>query len=322
MTHPFNDAWREIVDQSPEGVVVCDATVKDHPVLYANDAFVRLCGRPAAELLGRNLRMLQGSDTDQEGRQRLREALMRGETSRVMLRNYRPDGSQFWNEIVLQPVRDASGTLAQWVSYHRELRDRLRGSDHFSLQGLPAWMREDRLTGLQSRGYVEELLLRDWGVAQREGGEVGLTFFDIDDLCAYNSIFDRTAGDAVIRRVARVVGGSYRRSGDLIGRWDGGTFVVLTHQAENMLKAHEYAREVLERVRNLMVHHPRASASGRYLTLSAGACTLVPPRELALSDCIGASLRALQRAKGRGKNTVCTPEQVDFNLSAARGTGT
>jgi len=322
MTHSFNEAWREIVAESPEGVVVCDATTGDHPVLYANEAFARLCGHPAAELLGRNLRMLQGSDKDQEGCQRLREALMRGESCRVMLRNYRPDGSQFWNEMVLQPVRDAAGTLTQWVSYHREMRDRLRGSDQFSLQGLPAWMREDRLTALLSRGYVEELLPRDWAMAQREGGEIGLAFFDIDDLGAYNNLFDRTAGDAVIRRVARVISGSYRRSGDLVGRWDGGTFVVLTHHAGEMLKAHEYAREVLLRVRNLMVHHPRSTASGRYLTLSAGACTMVPPRELPLQDCVGACLRALQRAKGRGKNTVCTPDQVDFNLASGHDPGT
>ena len=319
MTQSFNDAWREIVARSPEGVVVCDATVKDHPVLYVNEAFEKLCGRSAVGLLGNNLRSLQGSDTDQEGRQRLREALIRGEPCRVMLRNYRPDGSQFWNEMVLQPVHDAAGNLTQWVSYHREMRDRLRGSEQLSLQGLPAWMREDRLTGLLSRGYVEELLPRDWSIAQREFGEIGLTFFDIDDLGAYNSIFDRSAGDAAIRRVARVIGASYRRSGDLCSRWDGGTFVVLSHHAGNMLKAHEYAREVLQRVRSLMVHHPRASASGRYLTLSASACTMVPPQELELPTCVAASLRALQRAKGQGKNVVCTPDQTDFDIAAAQG---
>ena len=322
MNNTFTGAWSDVVDQSPEGIVVCDATAKDHPVVYANEAFARLCGHPAAGLIGRNLRMLQGSDTDQEGRQRLREALMRGEPCRVLLRNYRPDGAQFWNEIVLQPVRDAAGTLVQWVSWHREMRDRVNGSSQFSLQGLPAWMREDRLTGLQSRGYVEELLARDWSMAQRDGGEIGMAFFDIDDLGAYNSIFDRTAGDACIRRVARVIGGSYRRSGDLVGRWDGGTFVVLTHQVENALKAHEYAKSVLDRVRNLMVHHPRASFSGRYLTLSAGACTLSPPRDMELAECVAACTRAMQRAKGRGKNTVCTPDSADFGVAAGRSTGT
>ncbi len=65
-------------------------------------------------------------------------------------------------------------------------------------------------------------------MAQRDGREIGLTFLDIDDLRSYNEIFDKVSGDACIRRVARVITGSYRRNGDLIGRWHGGTFAVLT----------------------------------------------------------------------------------------------
>ncbi len=98
--------------------------------------------------------------------------------------------------------------------------------------------------------------------------------------------------------------------------------MVLTHQVEAALKAHEYAKTVLERVRALMVHYPRATASGRYLTLSAGACTLAPPRDMELSVCVAACMRALQRAKGRGKNTVLTPDAADFNVATERGTRT
>ena len=154
--------WRDIVEQSPEGIVLCDATVPDCPVIYANAAFLQLSGYTLDALMGRNLRLLQGSDHDQEGRQRLREALSRGESCRVLMRNYRPDGAQYWNEIFIQPVRDAAGTLVQWIGYHRDTRERQRTPEKLALAGLPAWMREDRLTGLHSRAYFEELLQRDW----------------------------------------------------------------------------------------------------------------------------------------------------------------
>ena len=309
-------AWRDIVDQSPEGIVVCDATTADCPVVYANAAFVQLSGYALSALLGRNLRMLQGSDQDQEGRQRIREALAKGEPCRVMMRNYRPDGTQYWNEILIQPVRDAAGTLVQWIGYHRDTRERLRAPEKMALAGLPAWMREDRLTGLHSRAYFEELLQRDWYVAQRDGHEIGLTLLDIDDLGTYNDIFDRASGDACIRRVARVITGSYRRSGDLVGRWGGGTFAVLT-QGNTSVTSHDYARVVLQRVRELLIHHPRATASGRYVTLSAGACTLVPPRDLALPTFVAACTTAMQRAKGQGKNTSCATDASDFEHAAA-----
>src|SRR5205807_1963499 len=132
----------------------------------------------------------------------------------------------------------------------------------------------------RAREYFEELLQRDWVLAQRDSHEIGLTLFDIDDLGAYNEKFDRSAGDACIRRVARVVGSAYRRRGDLVGRWEGGTFAVLT-QGEAADKAAQYAQVVSQRVRDLLMHHPTAGA-GRYVTLSAGIANLVPPRTLPL----------------------------------------
>src|SRR5205085_667211 len=149
------------------------------------------------------------------------------EPARVLVRNYRPDGSLFWNEMVVQPVRSPAGQLTHYIGYHRDASERLKGAER-SQDGLPTWLREDRLTGLHSRAYFEELLQRDWVLAQRDSHEIGLTLFDIDDLGAYNDKFDRSAGDACIRRVARVVGAAYKRRGDLVGRWEGGTFAVLT----------------------------------------------------------------------------------------------
>jgi diguanylate cyclase (GGDEF)-like protein/PAS domain S-box-containing protein len=310
------DAWREIVDAAPEGIVVCDVGRDGHAVTYANNAFANLCGYPVTALLGTDLRMLQANDRDQEGRQRLREAFERGVACRVLLRNYRPDGSLFWNEMLVQPVRDGGGRIVQWVSYHRDASERHRASER-AAQGLPTWMREDRLSGLHSRAYFEELLRRDWQVAQRDSHEIGLTLFDVDDLGTYNETFDKAAGDACLRRIARVISASYRRGSDMIGRWEGGTFAVLT-QGDASEKASEYAKVVVERVHDLLIHHPRAAptdtrnGNGRYITLSAGVASLVPPRELALEALINACLASLKRAKKQGKNNVCAAEASDF----------
>ena len=304
------EAWRRVVENSPEGIVICDAVARDCPVLFLNAAFAQMCGYPAAALLGTNLRILQGTDRDQEARTRLREALEKGEPARVLVRNYRPDGALFWNETVVQPVRSASGQLTHYIGYHRDASDRLKGADR-SHDGLPSWLREDRLTGLHSRAYFEELLQRDWVLAQRDSHEIGLTLFDIDDLGAYNDKFDRSAGDACIRRVARVVGAAYRRRGDLVGRWEGGTFAVLT-QGEGTEKATQYAHVVTRRVRDLLMHHPTAGA-GRYVTLSAGIATLVPPRGLPLEGLLKACQAALKRAKVNGKDAVVSAEAADFH---------
>ena len=302
------DAWRRLVENAPEGIVICDATARDCPVVFVNPAFSQMCGYPAAALLGNNLRILQGTDRDQEARVRLAEAVSKGEPARVLVRNYRPDGSLFWNEAVVQPVR-TDGTLTHFVGYHRDASDRLKNAERLP-SGLPSWLREDRLTGLHSRAYFEELLQRDWQLAQRDSHEIGLTLFDIDDLGAYNDKFDRAAGDACIRRIARVIAASYRRGGDLVGRWDGGTFVVLT-QGDATEKASHYAQTVKQRVRDLLMHHPTAGA-GRYVTMSAGIASLVPPRTLELGGLLKACHAALRRAKKNGKDGVVMAEAGDF----------
>ncbi len=60
---------------------------------------------------GLNLRLLQGTDRDQEGVRRMREAIVRGESCRALLRNYRKNGELLWNEVVLQPLRRGCGAL-------------------------------------------------------------------------------------------------------------------------------------------------------------------------------------------------------------------
>jgi diguanylate cyclase (GGDEF)-like protein/PAS domain S-box-containing protein len=304
------DAWRSLVENSPEGIVICDATGRDCPVVFVNSSFAEMCGYPVSALVGTNLRILQGTDRDQEARARLREAVEKGEPARVLVRNYRPDGELFWNEALVQPVRNGGGQLTHFIGYHRDASERLKAVER-TPAGLPSWLREDRLTGLHSRAYFQELLQRDWVLAQRDSHEIGLTLFDIDDLGAYNEKFDRSAGDACIRRVARVVGAAYRRRGDLVGRWEGGTFAVLT-QGEAADKATQYAQVVGQRVRDLLMHHPTAGA-GRYVTMSAGIASLVPPRTLELEGLLKACQSALKRAKKNGKDSIINAEAGDFH---------
>jgi len=175
--------------------VICDATAPDYPVIYANAAFSQMCGYPAAAILGTNLRVLQGNDRDQETRQRMREAVERGEQARVLIRNYRPDGSLFWNEIVIQPVRDSSGRLTHFIGYHRDASERLKSAER-SAQGLPRGYAKIVLRACTHAPTSKSSCNATGCWRQRDSHEIGLTLFDIDDLATYNETFDKAAGDA------------------------------------------------------------------------------------------------------------------------------
>ena len=286
MTEFDRDLYRRMVESSPEGVVLIDAQGTDHPLVYANPAFEAMTGYSAAELLGRNLRLLQADDRDQDGRHRLRDALSRGETCRVLLRNYRKDGSLFWNEMTVMPLRHPDGCVTHFAGHHRDAGERLRidpkaTKDTLSGAHQPTAIavRDDRLTGLYTLPYLEELLKRDWAVAHREQRSIAVFAVDIDALDLYNTTFGRAAGDSTIRRVAHIVSGCLRRSSDVTARIDGGSLIAFA-PGLTIEQAMRVGQLMAERVRELRIHHPR-SAVLRYISISVGVCASIPrPRRI------------------------------------------
>ncbi|MGD9597286.1 MAG: diguanylate cyclase [Steroidobacteraceae bacterium] len=301
------DLLRSVLDAAPEGIVICEAE-GDQPVVYVNPAFEYLTGHAATDLLGRNLRHLQGDDREQDARYRLQQAIERGDSCQVLLRNYRKNGGVFWVDIHLQPVRDGAGRVTHFIGYHRDASDRPRTAMK-ALTGLPTWMREDRLTSLATRPYFEELLKRDWALAQREMRQLGLAIFDVDSLGAYNDTYGRAGGDACIRRTASLIAASFRRGSDLLGRWDGGGIVVLAHGASDE-KLAGYARILAQRVQDQQVHHPRSSA--KFVTVSVGVASCLPLRDQPVTLLVNAAEAALRQAKARGRNHVAIATKGDY----------
>jgi diguanylate cyclase (GGDEF)-like protein/PAS domain S-box-containing protein len=307
MTGIDADMYRRLVESSPEGVVLVDAQNPEHPVIYANRGFESLSGYSAAELLGQNLRFLQADDREQDGRHRLREALGKGESCRVLLRNYRKDGSVFWNEMTVMPLLDPDGRVTHFAGHHRDAGERLRidpklARDSLSGAHQPTALaiRDDRLTGLFSLPYLEELLKRDWSAAQREQRSIAVFAVDIDALDLYNATFGRAAGDSTIRRVAHVVSGCLRRSSDVTARIEGGSLIAFAPGLTNE-QALRIGQIMAERVRDLRIHHPR-SAILRYVSVSVGVCATIPSAEDSPSSLVQKSQTQLQIAKKSGRN--------------------
>jgi diguanylate cyclase (GGDEF)-like protein/PAS domain S-box-containing protein len=298
---------RGALDVAPEGVVICEAG-GDRVVVYANPAFCRLSGYELAELLGKNLRFLQADDREQPELGALRESLRHGEPFRALLRNQRKDGTVFVNDMQIYPLKDAHGKVTHFVGYHREGGTRPRTGDT-GIRGLPTWVREDRLTGLASRYYFEDVLKRDFALAQRDRSEIALLLFDIDQLGPYNEIFDRAAGDAVVKRVARAIAGSFRRGSDVVGRWEGASVIVLMHgtPADHVI---QHATTVAHRVREQQIHHPRSTQ--RYVTVSGGVVIRGVRPEDTAEKFLKAAEAAVARAKVQGRNRIIVAEDPDF----------
>ncbi|MEP6546082.1 MAG: diguanylate cyclase [Gammaproteobacteria bacterium] len=299
--------YRRLVETSPEGVVLVDAQNPERAVVYVNPGFEALTGYSAAELIGRNLRLLQADDREQDGRHRLREAMDRGETCRVLLRNYRKDGTVFWNEMTVLPLLGEDGRVTHFAGHHRDAGERLRIDPKLTRDSLSGAhqptavaIRDDRLTGLFTLPYLEELLKRDWAVAQREKRSIALFAIDIDSLDLYNTTFGRGAGDSMIRRVAHVVSGCLRRSSDVTARIDGGSLIAFAPGLTNE-QALRIGQLMAERVRDMRIHHPR-SAVLRYVSVSVGVRAAIPDPADNPEGLLQKSQAQLQVAKKSGRN--------------------
>ena len=106
-------------------ITIADFLAPDHPLVYVNDAFVKLTGYPAEEIVGTNCRFLQGPDTDRAAVADMRRALERGEDVLTVVLNYRRDGRPFWNELHLAAVRDETGRVTHYIGYQLDVSDRI-----------------------------------------------------------------------------------------------------------------------------------------------------------------------------------------------------
>jgi len=112
------------------GILITDPHQPDNPIIYVNPAFERLTGYGAAEALGRNCRFLQGADTDPSAVAEIRQALKEERGLRIELLNYRKDGSSFWNELTISPLRDAKGRVTHYVGIINDRTERKRVEQH------------------------------------------------------------------------------------------------------------------------------------------------------------------------------------------------
>jgi len=300
------DAWQILVEALPEGAALTDARAEGMPLVYVNPAFERLTGYAAGELVGRGFGMLQGENRNQAGIRRLKDAIEAGIETRAYVQNYRKSGESFWMEVQIVPVRGAGGEITHWASLHREAEARgaVDGQSTGRFQAMATGLlhRDDPLTGLKSRTSFDELLAHHFAVAQREGQPLTLFIINIDDLSSYNETFGRPGGDALLKRIARAIGLSFRRGSDLLARLEGGSFAVLT-TSMSPAQMQAQGERLRDRVKDMRIHHPH-SRYKRYVSVSVGVAGGVPARDAECSILLREAESAMEDARGRGDAVV------------------
>jgi PAS domain S-box-containing protein len=113
------------IDNLRSGVLATDPSQPDNPIVFSNPAFTEMTGYEYEEIVGRNCRFLQGPDTDKTVVSEIRETIAARRNFHGVLRNYRKDGTPFWNELTISPVCDDTGKLISFVGLQTDVTERL-----------------------------------------------------------------------------------------------------------------------------------------------------------------------------------------------------
>jgi diguanylate cyclase (GGDEF)-like protein len=274
----------EVLHHSLDGIAVVDGADGTPRLLYVNATLTGLLRRPEETLIGSPL---EDIEIEAPADPNVTSA---GVGLRVRLK--RIDGTLVDCERWAVMLRD--GHLAL---YFRPLA---RGGSGVLAGAV------DRTSGLSTPEHLHEVLRRDWSIGQRDGRALTLMRFDVDAYRDYHEVFGRVATENMLRQLGRTIGSAMRRTSDVVARFGDDEFIALGVAMEQDA-ACAYAEVILNRIRALAIHHPR-SRIGRFVTVSAGVVSAVPPRDLGCETLLEAAQRALTRAKEAGGNQVAGGE--------------
>jgi diguanylate cyclase (GGDEF)-like protein len=275
------DIEREILEQvlagSVEPLVVVRTDQPDWPVVLANPAFHAIGGddaegRPFADVIeaagGRELAV----DVSESVRSGEAASFPMETGSREYLLALRPlqsegdDSPRYYAAFWRSSTTSAAGSSAEMQHALLKAKRRIRDLS-----------RDDPATGLLNDRAFREVFAHDWAVAAREKSRLSLVTFALDEFDAYVDVFGQHAADSCLRRVGQTIQRCLRRASDVVARPTGAVFVALSHASEED-NVRDFAGRIATAVRELGLHHPRASAS-KFVTVSVDVSVAEPASE-------------------------------------------
>ncbi|HYD59273.1 MAG TPA: EAL domain-containing protein [Noviherbaspirillum sp.] len=282
---------QQAIEACVNGIIITGATEPDYPIEYVNPAFERLSGYSAAEVIGRSCSMLWGNDYRQAGVKEITAMARERREVNAVLRTYRKDGTMFWSEVHVAPVKNADGHVHHFVVAHYDITEKKRYEEELEYQA-----NHDTLTGLANRNLLRDRLRQAITQATRDGHSVWVMFIDLDRFKYINDSLGHHAGDEFLKTMSDRLR-SVVRASDTVARLGGDEFLlVLPDQAEEPLTTAAVQR-VMETIAKPV------TIEGHELFLSCSAGIAVYPADGDDPDVLveNADL-AMYRAKELGRN--------------------
>lgn len=146
-----------VINASNDGIVIAEREGMDKPVIYVNPAFERLTGYTLDDILYQDCRFLQSGDRDQPALIAIREALLSGRACRETLRNYRKDGTPFWNELSLSTVYNDADKQTYFVGVQKDVTTQVKAQQRIAQLEAQVAELKDELAALKATSGINKL---------------------------------------------------------------------------------------------------------------------------------------------------------------------
>ncbi len=233
---------QRVIESSSNGIMITDTSGPGNPIIYVNPAFGRITGYDAQDTLGRSMHFLLGEDQEQVEFMEIHAALHEQREGNAVLRNYRKDGSLFWNDLSVSPVLDEAGSVAHFVWVINDVTEREQHEELLEYQA-----NHDALTGLPNRNLLADRITQSLANAHRYDMPVAVLFIDLDNFKFVNDSLGHALGDRMLIIQADRLHKSIR-SGDTVARYGGDEFVVVVSNLEKIEDAALVAQHIQELV--------------------------------------------------------------------------
>jgi diguanylate cyclase (GGDEF)-like protein/PAS domain S-box-containing protein len=282
------------IDAATNTILIVDAQANDYPVVHVNRAFERTTGYRAEEVIGRNCRFLQADDRDQPDLERLRTAIAAGEETSVLLRNYRKDGTLFWNRIHISPLRSEEGIVTHFVGIQTDVTETKQYEVEIEYRA-----NFDGLTGLANKNLLHDRITRAIALSERSARKFALLYLDLDRFKLVNDSLGHASGDALLKTIALRLKKCVRES-DTVARLGGDEFAVILNDVEHASAIALIAGKILSEL------DQPVTIDGREVFTSSSIGVCIFPDDGADYDALLKHAdSAMYRAKNAGRNQVC-----------------
>lgn len=266
--------------------VTTSSTDLEGKITHVSEAFCRISGYSKEELIGKTHNLVKHEDIDDSIYEKLWDTITQDKKWIGELKNKKKNGNEYWVRVNIEPIYSNTGEKVGYTSIRQEITDKKR-IEKLSIT--------DKLTQLYNRVKIEEIFTIEIAKFHRYNSSFSVILIDIDFFKEVNDTYGHNVGDVFLREVANLLKSSVRIE-DVVGRWGGEEFVILSNNytIDGVLSLAEKIRKNIEKHNFKTIGHK---------TISLGVAVL--NKEDTQETILSRADKSLYHAKKTGRNKVC-----------------